>query len=385
MSVNTNWVYNTPVIHKSEILNYINVYISKKNNRFKPLTCDDYLCKLYIENKDHNKIFLEEKRNKKISNHDFRIPMYHQYNLVNEYNYTLEQLKIIAKDYQIKMSGNKQQLTTRIITFLYFSNYAIKIQSVARLYLQKKYNASHGPAFMNRNICVNTYDFLSMDELSDIPYSQFFSYKDEDDGLIYGFDLLSLYNLLYKSVGTIKNPFNRKSLTPETLRNFRELIRISHVFKIPIVTEIKNEPVACINEQLIGTRITQLFHNIDLLGNYSESSWFTSLNKEALLVMMHQLFNMWQYRAGLSLETRRSIFPPMGIPFFDFNFDYVKNLENINDVRSRVLNVLERLVNTGITQDFRALGAFYVLGSLTLVNIHASQALPWLFEAVCHM
>jgi hypothetical protein len=47
------------------------------------------------------------------------------------------------------------------------------------------------------------------------------------------------------------------------------------------------------------------------------------------------------------------------------------------------LEVLEKFVNLGIDQDSKSLGAYYVLGALTLVNESAASTLPWLFQSVC--
>jgi hypothetical protein len=44
--------------------------------------------------------------------------------------------------------------------------------------------------------------------------------------------------------------------------------------------------------------------------------------------------------------------------------------------------VLENLVNIGTDKDSKALGAYYVLGALTLVNSDAATSLPWLFQSV---
>lgn len=403
MIENINPANNTPIINKNGTkngindINNMNSYNSKKYMSYSYLTCDDFLSKLYNENKDHNKILLEatgkdinlnlNSTNKKISEQEFTIPKFKEYYYLNKYNYTLQQLKIIAKEYKLKVSGNKQQLTTRILSFLFFSNNAIKLQSIARMYLQKKYNMFHGPAFKNRSICVNTFDFLSMEDLKEIPYYQFFSYKDNDDGLIYGFDLLSLYNLLYKSIGTIKNPFNRKPLIMNVLNDFRSLIRLSRLFKTPIITDIKDdEHIQEINqEQSVETRTITLFHNIDLLGNYSQSEWFESLNRQQLNKLMRELLDIWQYRAPLTIETKRAICPPIGNPFINFNFNYIQNLDNLNEIKKHVLNVLEKFVNSGIDRDSKALGAFYVLGALTLVNTDAAIALPWLYQAVCYV
>jgi hypothetical protein len=395
-----NITNNTPIINKNGTINGINntgIFISKKYVSYSNMSCDDFLSKLYNENKNKNKILLETTGKtielnisptiKKISDDNFTIPKYREYYYLNKYNYNLQQLKTIAKEYKLKVSGNKQQLTTRILSFLFFSNNAIKLQSIARMYLQKKYNSYHGPAFMNRSICVNTFDFLSMEDLKDIPYYQFFSYRDTEDGLVYGFDLLSLYNLLYKTVGTIKNPFNTKPLVVSVINDFRSLIRLSRLFKISIITEINpNEQIQeQTQEQSLETRIIQLFHNIDLLGNYSQTEWFSSLNRHQIIKLMRELLDIWQYRAPLTFETKRNICPPNGNPFLNFNFNYIQNLDNLNEIKKYVLNVLEKFINSGIDRDSKSLGAFYVLGAITLVNSDAAIALPWLYQAVCYI
>jgi hypothetical protein len=57
------------------------------------------------------------------------------------------------------------------------------------------------------------------------------------------------------------------------------------------------------------------------------------------------------------------------------------NLWNIKNV---LLDIMERFVNNGIDRDSKSLGAYYILGALTLVNIEAATALPWLFQSFYH-
>ena len=56
--------------------------------------------------------------------------------------------------------------------------------------------------------------------------------------------------------------------------------------------------------------------------------------------------------------------------------------QNFNIVKKVVLEVLEKLVNTGVDKDSKSLGAYYVLGALTLVNQDAATSLPWLFQSL---
>jgi hypothetical protein len=84
----------------------------------------------------------------------------------------------------------------------------------------------------------------------------------------------------------------------------------------------------------------------------------------------------------LTIETKRNICPPIGNPF-----PRVVNFQNLllgelDDARLYILNVLEKLVLLGVDKDSKCLGAYYVLGSLTLVSKEAASALPWLYQAI---
>ena len=99
-------------------------------------------------------------------------------------NCRADKLKLFAKHYKLLASGNKNEIISRLYSYLYLSNLAVKIQKIIRGRIQRRYFKAHGPAFNNRSLCTNTIDFLSMENVTDITKEQFFSFKD-DDGLIY--------------------------------------------------------------------------------------------------------------------------------------------------------------------------------------------------------
>jgi len=102
------------------------------------------------------------------------------------YNYNMVELKKIWLQYKLPRSGNKEELMLRVYDYFKNSTYPIKIQRVFRGYLQRKLNFLRGPALKKRSICTNDMDFYTMDDMVEIPTSQFYSYKDED-GFVYGF------------------------------------------------------------------------------------------------------------------------------------------------------------------------------------------------------
>ena len=339
---------------------------------------DEYMNNIFIK---CEKIFPVNKKQLKIHTDNIIIPTMKNYNDITNYNYNVSQLKIIAKNYKLKISGNKNELVSRVFTFLYLSSYIIKIQKVFRGDIVKRYIRLHGPAAIKRNLCTNSTDFVSMEPLEEIKFNQFLSYKDEDD-FIYGFDITSLFNLFSKNGNINNNPYNRNKIPDIILKNIKTLLRLSKILKITIVLDLEDESPSISEEKVIELRALSLFQNIDSLGNYSNCNWFLSLNRNQIIKFVRELADIWSYRAQLSVETKRAICPPNGDPFRNLNMSLIHISQNFNIVRKVVLEVLEKLVNTGVDKDSKSLGAYYVLGALTLVNQDAATSLPWLFQSL---
>jgi hypothetical protein len=341
---------------------------------------DDYM-KIIIINCE--KLIPIYKNQIKINDENTIMPTIQNYNELTKYNYNIAQLKTFAKYYKLKITGNKKQLISRIFCFLYLSSYIIKIQKNFRGMMQRKYNMLHGPASKNRELCTNNTDFITMEPIKEIKNNQFISYKDTDD-FIYGFDIVSLYNLVFKNNNDNKNPYNRKDIPDFVLKNIKTLIRLSNILKVPINFEIEDDSMNISSEKAIELKVISLFQNIDSLGNYSNPEWFLSLNKNQIIKFMRELIDIWSYRAQLTIETKRNICPPTGDPFRNFSMVFIHIETNLYSIKKVVIEVLEKLVNLGINRDSKSLGAYYILGALTLVNENAAIAYPWLFQSFGH-
>jgi len=358
---------------------------------FKKTQIDSYI------NKIENNIFEKQcqkfnsKKDIKVSDNVI-IPKYSNIDILFEYNYTIDQLKGFLSLYKLKKVGSKSQLLRRLYMYIYLSKYVIDIQKVARGYIQKKSNNLHGPAWIKRDICNNTTDFLTFEELKDIPSNQFFSFKDSD-GFIYGFDLVSIYNLIFTLKNgvyilntNIKNPYNRKNITTDVINNVKKIMSVDKIIKSSskINIQIKNISNDITIEKSLELRILDLFQYINSLGNYSDLNWFMNLNRNSLIRLVSELVEIWNYRAQLTPEIKRSICPPNGNPFRNYNIQYLRYEQNIINVRKMVLTVLEEFVYRGVNIDNKTIGSYYVLGSLTLVSEEAASSLPWLYASLQH-
>jgi len=318
-----------------------------------------------------------EKHSQRISEGDFYIPEYNEYYLLFKYNYTVAQLKKICKHYKLPRTGKKDILAQYIYNFLELSCNVITIQKHTRGYLQRKENALRGPAYLEREKCVNDYDFFTLDNVKNISPTQFYSIKDHD-GFIYGFDILSLWQLFEKNKESAENPYNRQRFPEKTMGVLTRLIKLNKKKSSKIDITLQNSIVDM--EKQLELRIIDLFQVINTLGNYTNHEWFLVLDKQKIIQFCRELYDIWIHRAQITDETKRRICPN-GNPFRNFqNTLHINNTQY--ELRKCAVEVSENLVYYGIDNDDKCLGAYYVLSALTLQNQEAAHALPWLYQSV---
>jgi hypothetical protein len=318
---------------------------------------------------------------------EFIMPTKENYSILLSQNYTIKQLKEVASHHKIKLGGAsiKADIIYKIYNYFKLYDSAVVIQKTWRNHLFRQYNQLRGPARLKRSICVNETDFFTMDNLTDIPYNQFFSFKDSDN-MIYGFDIISIYNLFDKSNGKVANPYNRNPLPRIVKKNMMKLIWLSKLFNETIQLKMAedNDNDNDNHEELVMTadnRAIELFHDIDILGNYTNPNWFLSLNQLELEDFIFELNDLWVYRLGLTDDVRRNICPD----YFDlFRMIHVIDIKNapLNVSREICLDIMEQFARNGINREYRILGSNYVLCALTLVSASAAEALPWLYNSV---
>ena len=334
------------------------------------------------------------RKKKPPTEHKLVIPISDHYNDFLNHKFSIIQLKSICKHYKLSVSGSKQILTSKIYKYLYLSHHAKRIQKQWRTYYMQKYAKLHGPARFKRALCVNETDFFTMDAVKDIPYNQFFSYLDCVDNKIYGFDIMSMYNLIeinnknnISKYNGLLNPYTRNPINSKVKNDFYNLMVLIKLLKEDVHVLI-NEGVANkvvleaidVNDHNIVQRVFSLFNDMDLLGYYTNSAWFMELHRFQLLLYFKGLYDIWIYRAQLTDQVKREICPHIN-PFAAGNIVELEAL-SFRELQHRILVIMETLVRDGICHNSKYLGATYVLCALTLVNTAAATSLPWLYESV---
>jgi hypothetical protein len=316
----------------------------------------------------------EKKRRKKIPQDGFEIPEYKEHEKIKTTNHNVFQLKQICRFYKQKVSGNKTQLVFRIYNYLRFSYHINIIQKNFRGWLTRKLESLKGPAYRDRK-CNNIKDFMTLDKLSDLSETQFYSYKDEK-GFIYGFDICSLHNLFKESCKKL-NPYTRKHFPKNLKKQVRQIIRLSHILNRNIVIDLEADDP---EDKEIEFNAIKIFQILDSFGHVTDTDWFMTLNRNYLIKYIRELFDIWNYRAQLTPEVKRKICPPNGKPF---GTELVNSLHNrtYDYLQKYCLKVMNNFVTLGEDIEMHKLGAIYVLGGLTIVNSQAAEAFPWLYHS----
>lgn len=325
------------------------------------------------------------------------------------YNYRVHQLKQVAKYYKLNISGTKRVIIERIEGYFGRIHKCIMIQKVFRGSLVRRCFKLRGDGFRNRDICVNENDFFSLEPILEIPFEYFFSFCCGKTW--YGCNIVSLAHLI-QTKGLIKNPYTREPFSPEYLSVIKDVYSmICILFGVPddapkmkskksqpsIIIPRPNMIQLVIDVELIEQRITRmrtirakpvtdriqtLFMEIDQLGNYTHTQWFSSLDRREYIRLFRALYDIWTYRGQLSRETKLLI-NILEDPFNEINRERIYLHEaGIDVIKEICLRVMENMVYNGVDDEYRKIGALHVLIALTSVSIGARTAMPWLYDAL---
>ena len=295
--------------------------------------------------------------------------------------YSYQQLKHLSKylnkNYQMRKDSLCDVLIDYVVRFndiLNFKDQIIILQSLIRKKNILFRNFYKGPAYLRRNISVNDSDFYTCDNINDIPDDYFFSYKD-DDNFIYSYDIRSFRELIYnKSL----NPYTNCEIPDRILDLFNQRIKQMAILKINI-EEYKDE-IELTEEQKFNQKVLEIFQKINKLGHYSHLEWFTGLSSKRLKIWYKEAEDIFNYRAQLSELDKKKIVPN-GKAFKMRVSDFYKIPDlNKKKLQLLVLNEIDLLISSGISDSDKYTGSLYVLTAFTIVSSQAAIALPWLCQ-----
>jgi len=190
------------------------------------------------------------------------------------------------------------------------------------------------------------------------------------------------------TMNDIENVLNNNTIqtannNPLSLRYYEPRVFNQGILSNNILRDNYNKIIE-MRKKPIETRIQELFMEIDQLGEYTQSIWFSNLQRHEYILLYTKLYNIWNYR-GITNEYKRIICPLFEpIEVFTEIFTQPINLNNIseNQIKLVCVTIFENLVYSGIVQSDRLSGAYHALSALTLVSRSARNAMYLLYEEI---
>lgn len=173
--------------------------------------------------------------------------------------------------------------------------------------------------------------------------------------------------------------------TDETEINHQVMESEQHQEDPTVLENIRNR-VTVFKQQPINTRINELFMYIDQLGNYTNASWFSGLNKRKYYIFYSQLRELWTFRAQIPNNVKSRICP-FGDPFLQSSAIFRKPYDQITDdeIIEGCLDVIENIILTSTDIEYRKIGCLHALTALTVVSPESRLQYGYLYDLVDSM
>ena len=203
-----------------------------------------------------------------------------------------------------------------------------------------------------------------------------FSYRDNKD-FIYSFDIRSFAKLLSTNS---ENPYNRQAIPKNVVNIYNK--RLEYIKKNNIVIEPFEEDILT-PEQIYKNRVLKIFQTIDLLNTMAggtNQNWFYDLSLIQLKAYYKVLEDIWNYRTQMTKFQKNKIVPDGNI--FKHNIYEIMNMniENQEKLKDILLDTMDKLVSSGLTNEDKSTGCYYILIAFTEVNPIAAIEMPWLVQ-----
>jgi hypothetical protein len=256
----------------------------------------------------------------------------------------------------------------------------IIVQRIARKFLGNLILKLHGPAWKQPQLCNNTTDFYSLDDLRKIPDNLFFSFLDEKDGFIYGFHIESFINYIEQNTtmdNELVNPYNRNQIAKRVIHNANQLWqhlidRNEDTHEVNLDEENEED-----DEARCRSKAVRYMQKLDLLGYQTNVDWILDSDINALNLIYINMLQYWLFRAGLNEEAQRNIVP-FNDPFSQEAIEEIRDSDDVFYVMEELLDVINMLVSSAYEEDNRRIGCIIVLLALADIIPQVSEFNPWL-------
>jgi hypothetical protein len=156
---------------------------------------------------------------------------------------------------------------------------AVIIQKIWRAYSIRQWIRLAGPGVLNRSICHNEEELVTLDNKKSVSPLDYFAFEEKDK--IYWFDVRSISENGISTVNPI-NPYTREPLSIETRQRLRKLCIKRHQRKLENIHDVSNRRTV---GEIVDNTWIYVCQVIEENGFFGLSHiYFTSLNKTQLFI-----------------------------------------------------------------------------------------------------
>jgi hypothetical protein len=225
--------------------------------------------------------------------------------------------------------------------------------------------------------CTNDSDFLSFENLVDIPYPKLF-FIQMTPTITYGFHIQSIYQYIDNCLKDnpnkpIRNPYTSSNFDDQTIIQIQEKAMRLKIQDIVSTPSVPMDP-----EQEFRQYILNIFQKMDMLDNYTDMNWFINLDMYQLKNLYYTMVDTWTYRCQMPLNVRENIVKD-GVAF-PVKYELIRQFSNTSKNKRRlqyiILDEIDRFITQGKTRDDRKLGCMLMLTSLVEISPEAANSMP---------
>jgi hypothetical protein len=239
-----------------------------------------------------------------------------------------------------------------------------------------------GPATFDLSLATNANDFFTYTPIEEIEKIHLFSFLDNNDKQIYVCDVRSIHSLIhYAKIEGNKpqNPYTRHIIHFDIVKKVYKHIEYCMKHSYSYEYEPLRPPTP---GQAFRMKVVDIFNTINELSYYSSPEWFLTLDLNRQKRFYRELYELWNFRAGLTAVQKNTIVPGYSSKVFKHTIHYVNNMTSMEDVCKFNLHQIKCLISSAASEGDRSTGAMYVLTALTVVNTQAREGYPWLYESI---
>jgi hypothetical protein len=225
---------------------------------------------------------------------------------------------------------------------------------------------------LRRQSCNNDTDILTFNSKYDIPNQYFYIFNDNIGKRKYAYDIRTLLEIIKSDYPSC----------PYTFRSFNDTEK-NNIYKYTEKLIVKGyelhvETAKLSPEEELEMKMKDVFHEINMLDNYTDYLWFKNLEIHQLVELYARAEDIWNYRSGMGIESKKKIVN--GGIAFNIPKHFIINIKIKSRLQHILLDEFSRFTKEGFNRDEKKLGAILILSALVEVSYLAAVALPHLVQ-----